>query len=143
MPHEGDAFQILTASDFGGTMFSSTSFPALSGNLTWNIHYGAATITLSIVLPGDFNGNGVVDAADYIVWRIRPRYNLHAIRLRCLARPLRPNSRQRCGFIRECRRPRTGDSGNTSRGNAGDVLSPTPGSVLNSSHFGMLRKTPV
>ena len=30
---------------------------------------GEVTLTALAAIPGDFNNNGVVDAADYIVWR--------------------------------------------------------------------------
>ena len=69
MPHEGDIFEIMTASGFAGTMFGSTSLPSLAGSLIWNVNYGATALTLSVTLPGDFNGNGIVDAADYVAWR--------------------------------------------------------------------------
>jgi autotransporter-associated beta strand protein len=68
-PQEGDVFEIMSASTFFGTTFTSTTLPALSGSLVWNIDYGANLVTLSVTLPGDFNGDGVVDAADYVVWR--------------------------------------------------------------------------
>ena len=29
----------------------------------------ASNVSLSVVATGDYNGNGMVDAADYIVWR--------------------------------------------------------------------------
>jgi autotransporter-associated beta strand protein len=69
VPQEGNSFDIISAADFSGTTFTTTSLPALTGNLVWEIDYGATAVTLSVVLPGDFNGNGVVDAADYVVWR--------------------------------------------------------------------------
>jgi hypothetical protein len=72
VPHEDDAFQIVTAAGFGGSTFTSTSLPALSGGLVWNIDYGATAVTLAVVLPGDFNHDGSVDAADYVTWRNGP-----------------------------------------------------------------------
>jgi hypothetical protein len=46
----------------------------VSSPYTWNLSnlYTTGQVTLSAVpgvVPGDFNGNGVVDAADYVVWR--------------------------------------------------------------------------
>ena len=35
----------------------------------WNIHTGPHAVTLSIALAGDYNHNGIVDAADYTIWR--------------------------------------------------------------------------
>ena len=127
MPHEGDVFQILTASSFGGTMFGSTSFPTLSGNLVWNITYGAATVALSIVLPGDFNGDGAVDAADYVVWRMGLGTTYSQADYDVWRAQLRPDNRQWCGCLSECRRSRTGNLGYAPCRNAGDVFSPTPG----------------
>ena len=43
----------------------------LGTGLSWNISqlYNAGNISIVGPIPGDFNLNGVVDAADYIVWR--------------------------------------------------------------------------
>ena len=49
--------------------FSSLQLPALAGGLVWNTSQLYTTGVLSVGLPGDFNFNGVVDAADYVVWR--------------------------------------------------------------------------
>jgi hypothetical protein len=35
----------------------------------WQIRYGATVTSLAVTLAGDYNDNGVVDAADYVVWR--------------------------------------------------------------------------
>ena len=35
----------------------------------WRLSYSATAATLAVALAGDYNGNGVVDAADYTVWR--------------------------------------------------------------------------
>ena len=68
MPHDGDVFQILSASGRGGT-FTTTSLPALSGELFWNVNYSANSVSLAVAAAGDFNGDGAVDAADYVVFR--------------------------------------------------------------------------
>jgi hypothetical protein len=36
---------------------------------TWFDGLGYSLVSESALLPGDYNGNGVVDAADYVVWR--------------------------------------------------------------------------
>jgi hypothetical protein len=43
--------------------------PGLSGGLQWNASQLYTTGVIAVGLPGDFNGDGVVDAADYVVWR--------------------------------------------------------------------------
>lgn len=67
-PGEGSSFDILDWGSLTGT-FSSIQLPALSGSLQWNTSQLYTTRTLSVILPGDFNADGKVDAADYVVWR--------------------------------------------------------------------------
>jgi hypothetical protein len=45
--------------------------PTLDPGLSWEVVYSATNVSLKVVsgLPGDFNANGVVDAADYVAWR--------------------------------------------------------------------------
>jgi hypothetical protein len=70
-PVAGQSFNIL---DWFGTRtgtFSSLTLPSLAG-LAWNISQLYTTGELSLAaagLPGDYNQNGTVDAADYTVWR--------------------------------------------------------------------------
>ena len=70
-PVAGQTFDLLDWGALAGT-FSTLTLPALGGSLTWNTSSLYINGTLSVVasgLPGDFNQNGVVDAADYVVWR--------------------------------------------------------------------------
>jgi T5SS/PEP-CTERM-associated repeat protein len=67
-PRVGDAFQVLTASQVIGTLDLGTA-PALLGGMIWEIDVNPTNVLLSVVATGDYNGNGVVDAADYVVWR--------------------------------------------------------------------------
>lgn len=72
MPQAGDVFDVLTAVGGVNGTFANTMLPALSGNLFWNVVYGPNSIELAVAapsLPGDFDANGVVDTADYTVWR--------------------------------------------------------------------------
>jgi hypothetical protein len=75
-PQLGDTFEILTAVGGVSGTFATTMLPALAGNLMWNVNYAANAVDLVVAatppppLPGDFNGDGSVDAADYITWRI-------------------------------------------------------------------------
>ncbi len=71
-PASGNSFQIISAT--GGVLgaFNSITFPTLGGGLGWNILYSGTAVTLQVLstaVPGDYNNNGTVDAADYILWR--------------------------------------------------------------------------
>jgi len=71
-PAAGNAFEILTAADGLAGTFVQTILPPLDNNLTWNVSYGANSVTLQVVSPcppGDFNSDCKVDAADYVLWR--------------------------------------------------------------------------
>jgi T5SS/PEP-CTERM-associated repeat protein len=74
MPQAGDMFDILTATGRINGTFASAILPALTGDLFWSIIYGPSRLELAVeapipILPGDFNSDGIVDAADYVVWR--------------------------------------------------------------------------
>ena len=64
----GQAFDVLDWGSRSGT-FSAIELPALAGGLAWNTSQLYTAGVLSVGLPGDFNANGMVDAADYVVWR--------------------------------------------------------------------------
>jgi T5SS/PEP-CTERM-associated repeat protein len=70
-PAAGDSFPIIKA--LGGVTgtLTLTDMPPLPDRLMWDIHVTANQVALNVVQapPGDFNIDGVVDAADYIVWR--------------------------------------------------------------------------
>jgi hypothetical protein len=76
-PHAGDAFEIVTAA--GGLLGSFDEaqliLPALDG-MYWEFDTTSATSLVlrvqAFALPGDFNGDGSVDAADYVLWRKNP-----------------------------------------------------------------------
>jgi probable HAF family extracellular repeat protein len=71
VPAPGDSFDILDWGNLSGT-FASLSLPALAGGMTWNTSQLYATGVLSVVAPGllgDYNEDGLVDAADYTRWR--------------------------------------------------------------------------
>ena len=97
-PTAGNSFEVLHAN--GGIIgaFEQVSLPALTAGLAWNVIYSNFAVLLEVSglgLPGDFNLDGSVDAADYVVWRKSWRH-LHARRLQRVARRLRPNiARQR------------------------------------------------
>jgi hypothetical protein len=65
-PQPGDVYELMTYTERGGT-FSSVNLPA---GFAWQLDYGATSLTLSLPgLAGDYNRDGVVNAADYNVWR--------------------------------------------------------------------------
>jgi hypothetical protein len=44
----------------------------LPGDMAWDVQFNPTSITLTVDAPhltGDFNRNGTVDAADYVLWR--------------------------------------------------------------------------
>ncbi len=68
----GDTFEILQASGGRSGTFATESLPTLGGGLALDVQYTANSVILAVVataIPGDYNGNGVVDAADYTRFR--------------------------------------------------------------------------
>ena len=68
----GNVFEVVHASGgiFGG--FDTLSLPAIANGRGWAIVYTSFSVFLNVQsapLLGDYNQNGVVDAADYTVWR--------------------------------------------------------------------------
>jgi autotransporter-associated beta strand protein len=69
-PRLGDSFDLMDWGSLSGT-FSTLSLPTLSG-LAWDTTRLYTSGVISVVsngIPGDYNRNGVVDAADYTLWR--------------------------------------------------------------------------
>jgi hypothetical protein len=67
-PAVGNQFEIVTATGSVSGSFSIAALPTL-GAANWQIHYEPMSVLLRVALPGDYNFNGKVDAADYVVWR--------------------------------------------------------------------------
>jgi hypothetical protein len=68
-PSAGNTFTLLTATEGVGGTFEELILP---GGFQWNVAYNENSVVLSVAglgLTGDYDKNGVVDAADYIVWR--------------------------------------------------------------------------
>jgi hypothetical protein len=66
VPAAGNTFTILTANLIGDT-FDDIHLPLLSPGLVWDYAQTLTSISLSVA-AADFNRDGVVDTADYILW---------------------------------------------------------------------------
>ena len=63
----GDSFQFLSAAGGVSGQFDTLNLPTLSGDLQWELAYGANDVTLSVMggmLDGDFDDDGDLDGAD-------------------------------------------------------------------------------
>jgi hypothetical protein len=69
VPQLGDTFPFVTTTAGASGNFASAHLPVLTSGHMWQIRYGATVTSLAVTLAGDYNDNGVVDAADYVVWR--------------------------------------------------------------------------
>ncbi len=74
VPTLGQTFDLITAADVSG-LFSSVTVPDILGTLEYRIIYNPGSVQLVVAdeltsaPTGDFNGDFVVDAADYVAWR--------------------------------------------------------------------------
>lgn len=64
-PTTGDTFELITF-DEGAGEFGALDLPT---DHQWVVTYEDDAVLLTVSEPGDFNGDGRVDAADYTVWR--------------------------------------------------------------------------
>jgi hypothetical protein len=69
VPVSGDVFQILTATQGVSGQFANVTLPTLPWDLDWRVNYLSNVVTLSVLVTGDFNHDGFVNSADYVVWR--------------------------------------------------------------------------
>jgi glucose/arabinose dehydrogenase len=71
-PVNGEFFSILSSVDEITGSFADVDLPDLAGGLVWEIDTSdSQQLVLRVValLDGDYNADGSVDAADYVVWR--------------------------------------------------------------------------
>jgi T5SS/PEP-CTERM-associated repeat protein len=70
-PTVGNSFNIMSWTGSLSGAFATITLPALGSFLAWDQSqlYTAGSLSVISTLPGDYNGDGVVDAADYTVWR--------------------------------------------------------------------------
>jgi hypothetical protein len=70
VPQYGQAFEIITAGGGIDGAFDTALLPTLGGGLCFDVLYDLHAVTLAVAgVPGDYNFDGTVDAADYSVWR--------------------------------------------------------------------------
>ncbi len=71
VPVLGNSFAFLTTIAGVNGTFSDYDLPSIGLVNSLAVVYGANNVTLQVIAGqwGDYNGNGVVDAADYTVWR--------------------------------------------------------------------------
>ena len=70
VPVFGQTFEILQVNGTITGTFDIGQYSFLTGGLQWDVIYNPHSVVLQVVnFYGDYSGNGVIDAADYVVWR--------------------------------------------------------------------------
>jgi hypothetical protein len=72
-PGIGDMFGIISVTGGRSGSFATEDLPMLPGNLDWNVSYAANSVVLEVIaaLAGEYNGDGSVNAADYVACRTK------------------------------------------------------------------------
>jgi hypothetical protein len=65
-PAPGNSFTVLTAGSINGTF--GLDLPLISAGDVWNVGITGTALTLTVV-AADYNHDGVVNAADFVLWR--------------------------------------------------------------------------
>jgi hypothetical protein len=65
----GDRFTLLTTTFDIIDSFDNVLLPELDGDLEWHLQYSANAVALIAAMPGDFNFDNTLDAADYVALR--------------------------------------------------------------------------
>lgn len=71
-PLLGQQYTLVSAAGQLSGTFDATQLAAPGAGLDWQLSYLADSVVLELVaagVAGDYNGDGIVDAADYTVWR--------------------------------------------------------------------------
>ena len=68
-PAVDSEFHVLSALEGVYGQFVIVDLPPLSIGSAWELAYSSTSVDLKVVIAGDFNRDGTVDAADYVVWR--------------------------------------------------------------------------
>ena len=66
-PTGGETYELIVAGSVAGTEFRNTTLPPLAEGLSWDLVIGTDRVDLLVLpplLPGDYNKNGLLDAAD-------------------------------------------------------------------------------
>jgi hypothetical protein len=69
MPIIGNEFRLIAAAGGVFEQFATVILPSLTSDLSWQLSYSPTEVLLQVGLAGDFNTDGSVDAADYVLWR--------------------------------------------------------------------------
>jgi len=71
----GDTYQILSSTEPIVGMFSNLANEVIADGRIWDIIYGTSSVSVTATgatvstMPGDFNGDGICDGADFLVWQ--------------------------------------------------------------------------
>lgn len=65
----GDFLQFIYAEGGIFNEFESVVLPSLNNGKAFRLIYGETIVGLEVILQGDYNSDGVVNAADYAMWR--------------------------------------------------------------------------
>src|SRR5262249_10793441 len=68
-PSVGSEFHVLNTTSSVQGDFESVVLPTLTSGLAWDVSYTASSVSVRVVMQGDYNRDNRVDAADYILWR--------------------------------------------------------------------------
>jgi T5SS/PEP-CTERM-associated repeat protein len=69
VPQSGQWFEIITAAGGIDGTFTNEQLPALGGGLYFDLLYEPTAVKLNVAgIPGDYNYDGAVDTADFVMW---------------------------------------------------------------------------